>query len=108
MLKEAKKALRITIDAYDDEIMRLLEAGARDLESAGVVLYGEVSCTIGTDDAVIDTSSLSDPLEKQAIITYAMMHFGNPPNYDRLLESYETQKCQLMHATGHTDWGEGK
>jgi hypothetical protein len=105
MLKEAKKALRVTAALYDSEIASLLEAGARDLEIAGVILPGNVSFTVD-GDTVTDTSDLTDPLVMRAIFTYAAMRFGNPPNYDRLSEAYEIQKGQLMHATGYTDYGE--
>lgn len=106
MLKEAKKALRVTASYYDSEIAHLLMSGANDLTIAGVTLPGTVSFTIGTNDAVTDTSTLTDHLAMRAIITYAAMRFGNPPNYDRLAEAYETQKVQLMHAAGYTDYGE--
>ena len=108
MLKEAKKALRVTADYYDSEIASLLMAGANDLEIAGVELPGSVTFTVSTSDAVTDNSTLKDPLVMRAIITYAMMRFGNPPNYDKLLDAYETQKGQLMHAAGYTDYGEGE
>ena len=106
MLKEAKKALRVTVTNFDDEIMRLCEAGLMDLQIAGVVASGTVAFTESTSGAVTDTSTLTDPLVQRAIITYAAMRFGNPPNYDRLLDAYETQKVQLMHAAGYTDYGE--
>jgi len=108
MLAEAKKALRVTVDEFDSEIMSLLMAGARDLEIAGVVLPGEVSCT-ESDGVITDTSTLTDPLAMRAILTYAAMRFGNPPNYDRLKEAYDTQKVQLMHAADYTNYegGEG-
>ena len=106
MLNEAKKALRVTATQFDSEIARLLEAGAKDLEIAGVVLPGEVSFTID-GDTVTDTSTLTDPLAMRAIFTYAAMMFGNPPNYDRLKEAYDTQKVQLMHAGGYTDYESG-
>ena len=106
MLKEAKKALRVTIDHFDSEIANLLMAGANDLAIAGVQLPGTVTFTIGTNDAVTDVSTLTDPLAMRAIITYAAMRFGNPPNYDKLRDAYEEQKVQLMHATGYTDYGE--
>ena len=108
MLKEAKKALRVTASYYDSEIAHLLMSGANDLTIAGVTLPGTVSFTIGTNDAVTDTSTLTDHLAMRAIITYAAMRFGNPPNYDRLAEAYETQKVQLMHAAGYTDYVEGE
>ena len=106
MLKEAKKALRVTTDYYDSEIAHLLMAGANDLKIAGVDLPGIVTFTIGTNDQVTDASTLKDPLVMRAVITYAMMRFGNPPNYDKLAEAYDTQKVQLMHAGAYTDYGE--
>ena len=107
MLKEAKLALRVTHTIYDAEIANLLMAGANDLQIAGVVLPGTVSFTVA-NDVITDTSTLTDPLAMRAIITYAAMRFGNPPNYDKLREAYDTQKGQLMHATGYTDWLNGE
>lgn len=104
MLKEAKKALRVTVDNFDSELAHLLMSGANDLQIAGVTLPGTVSFTIGTNDAVTDTSTLTDDLAMRAIITYAAMRFGNPPNYDKLLDAYETQKVQLMHASAYTNY----
>ena len=107
MLKEAKLALRVTHTIYDAEIANLLMAGANDLQIAGVVLPGTVTFT-ADNDKITDTSTLTDPLAMRAIITYAAMRFGNPPNYDKLREAYDTQKGQLMHATGYTDWLNGE
>lgn len=107
MLKEAKLALRVTHTIYDAEIANLLMAGANDLQIAGVVLPGTVTFTVN-NDVITDTSTLTDPLAMRAIITYAAMRFGNPPNYDKLREAYDTQKGQLMHATGYTDWLNGE
>ena len=107
MLKEAKKALRVTVNNFDSEIAHLLMAGANDLAIAGVQLPGTVTFTIGTNDEVTDASTLTDTLAMRAVITYAQMRFGNPPNYDRLAEAYDLQKVQLMHANGYTDYGEG-
>ena len=106
MLKEAKKALRVTATLFDSEIASLLMAGANDLAIAGVQLPGEVTFTIGTNDEVSDASTLTDPLAMRAVITYAAMRFGNPPNYQQLADAYDLQKVQLMHATGYTDYGE--
>ena len=106
MLKEAKKALRVTSTYYDSEIASLLMAGANDLAIAGVQLPGEVTFTISTGDTVTDMSTLTDALAMRAVITYAQMRFGNPPNYQQLADAYDLQKVQLMHATGYTDYGE--
>jgi len=106
MLKEAKKALRVTATAFDSEIASLLMAGANDLTIAGVVLPGTVTFSV-EGDTVTDLSTLTDDLAMRAILTYAAMRFGNPPNYDKLREAYETQKVQLMHAGAYTDYGDG-
>lgn len=106
MLMEAKLALRITTDAYDAEIASLLEAGARDLTVAGVVLPGTVSFT-DTGEGIQDTSTLVDALCSRAIFTYVRMNFGSPADYDRIREAYRNQKIQLMHSEFYTDYESG-
>ena len=117
MLSECRKALRITTEAYDGELCSLMDAGARDLAIAGVQLPGTVSFTLvstttGTgNDQVTETyyrddSTLTDALAMRAIFTYVRMHFGIPDDWERVRESYNIQKTQLMHATGYTDYGE--
>ena len=104
MLEEAKKALRVTAAAYDSEIASLLMAGASDLMIAGVQLPGTVAFSV-SGGTVTDESTLEDALTQRAIITYVRMMFGSPSDFDKVRESYELQKTQLMHATGYTDWG---
>lgn len=87
MLTNCKTAMRITTDAFDDEISSYINAAEIDLGIAGVVY-----------EAV-------DDLVQKAIITYVRMSFGNPPNYDRLKAAYDEQKAQLQTATGYTEWG---
>ena len=106
MLNEAKKALRVTSTYYDSEIASLLMAGANDLAIAGVKLPGRVTFTVSSAGAIQDASTLKDPLAMRAVITYAQMRFGNPPNYQQLADAYDLQKVQLMHAKGYTDYGE--
>ena len=111
MLKECKQALRITTDAYNGELCSLMEAAADDLKIAGVVIPGVVSFaeeegTGGTSEWV-DYSELEDNLVLRAILTYVRMHFGSPNDYERLKESYNTQKVQLMHASGYTNYESG-
>ena len=108
MLMECKQALRITTDAYDVELCSLMGAAAKDLKIAGVIIPGTVafSTTVTTaGTTTVDASTLSDPLVMRAIFTYVRTHFGSPADYDRLKESYNTQKVQLMHADGYTDYG---
>ena len=88
MITSAKLAARITTDAFDPQIFDLLQAALLDLGVAGVIVPAE-----------------SNVLVKQAAITYFLMHFGAPEEYDRLKRSYDEQKAQLATCTGFTDWG---
>ena len=106
MLAETRKALRISTTAYDSELVSLIRAGYADLEMAGVRLPGTVDFSV-SQGAYTDSSNLEDDLCMRAIITYVRMHFGSPGDYERVKESYDLQKNQLMHATGYTDWGDG-
>lgn len=87
MLDKVKMALRITTDAYDDELTDLISAAALDLGVAGVV-----------------PGESQDELVARAIITYCKMSFGLPEDYDKLKASYDEQKAQMSNATGYTDW----
>ena len=89
LIEKAKMAKRITTDKFDDEVDRLLDAAYLDLGVAGVVLPDSV-----------------DALVEQAAITYFVMNFGEPVNYDRLKRSYDEQKAQLSTCTGYTQWAE--
>lgn len=89
MLTIVKLALRIQTNAFDMELLDLIEAAKVDLGIAGVVVPDEL-------DAIVRT----------AIITYVKLHFGEPDEYDRLKRSYDEQKAQLVTATGYTNWPE--
>ena len=91
MLDAVKRALRLTVDAYDTELRELIAAATADLGIAGVTEYEE-----------------GDPLVRMAVVTYCRMHFGSPDDYDRLAAAYDAQKGALQIATGYTDWGEGE
>ena len=88
LLDEVKLSLRLTTSAYDNQLTGLMNAALLDLGIAGVV-------TTDTDDALI----------RRAIITYCMINFGSPADFDRLKRSYDEQKAQLSTATGYTSWG---
>ena len=87
LIYSAKMAGRITTDYFDVEVERLLNAAMLDLGVAGVVVPSEI-----------------DDLVSQAAITYFLMNFGQPDNYDRLKASYDEQKAQLSMKTGYTTW----
>lgn len=87
LLDKTKMALRITSDAFNDELNDLIESAKLDMKIAGVVLPSEL-----------------DALVTRAIITYCKMSFGLPEDYARLKASYDEQKAQLSNATGYTSW----
>lgn len=85
MLAKVKLALRVTTNAFDDEITGLIEAACADLGVVGVEA----------------TKTTNDPLLTRAIITYCRMNFGSPEDYDRLKKSYDEQKAQMISCTGY-------
>lgn len=88
MLSRVKLALRITTNAFNDEITGLISAALKDLGLVGI----EQSLLVdGTNDELIIT----------AVITYVKLHFGEPSDPERLKRSYDEQKAQLITATGY-------
>ena len=81
MLDLVKKSLRITSDAYNDELNNLIDSAQLDLGIAGVTLPTNL-----------------DAICKTAICTYCKLHFGSPDDYDRLKASYDEQKGQLRES----------
>jgi hypothetical protein len=88
-LDDVKLALRLTTQAYDNELTDLIDAALLDLGVAGV-----------TED------DQTNALIKRAIVTYCKVHFGSPADFDRLKKIYDEQKAQLGMATDYTDWGD--
>lgn len=89
MLDDARKAVRVTTTAYDDELQRLIDAALRLLEKDG-----------------LDQSTLMDPAVLQAVYTYVRANFGSPADYDRLKAAWDEQRAELMTSTGFTDFGD--
>lgn len=87
LIAAAKMAKRMNTTAYDTQVNSLLDAAMLDLGVAGVEVPDEI-----------------DALVENAAITYFLMHFGDPDNYDRLKASYDEQKAQLATCSGYTDW----
>lgn len=88
LINAAKLAARVTTNVYDPQFNQLLDAAMLDMGVAGV----EIPETL-------------DELVETAAITYVLMHFGQPEEYDRLKASYDEQKAQLVTCTGYTEWG---
>lgn len=99
MLEKVKLALRLTTDAFDDELNDLIAAALLDLGIAGIV--------IPTVPVTTEEESEMDPLIIRAVTTYCKLNFGVPADgqYDRLKAAYDEQKGQLAIATGYTNWG---
>ena len=117
MLKEAMLGIRVTDMEYASDIKRLLIAGKRDLEIAGVVIDGEIHIDITeTTDPVTrevtvtanDTSDIDDDLVITALITYvgARGNYAGREEREQLEKSYQLQRTDLANATGYTDFGE--
>ena len=85
MLAKVKLALRVTTDAFDNEINGLIAAACADLGVVGVN---------------VETTT-TDALLTRAIITYCRLNFGSPEDYDRLKRSYDEQKAQMISCTGY-------
>lgn len=93
MLALVKLSLRRTSTAYDTQLTMLINAALCDLGISDI-----------TDTLLVSTTT--DPLLQQAVITYCAMHFGNPDNHERFVESYKEQKAQLLMNSSYTDWGD--
>ena len=111
MLKEAMLAMRVTDMEYAPDIKRLLIAGKRDLEIAGVQIQGEILITITEDEqtgeiTATDNSTITDDLVITAILTYvgARGNYAGAEERTRLETSYDLQRRQLANATGYTNF----
>lgn len=88
MLALVKMALRVSGDAFDEQLNMLIAAAKSDLAVAGV-----------------DPVDEDDVLVQLAVCTFCAFNFGIADDADRLKRVYDEQKAQLATNTGHTDWG---
>jgi len=80
-IDDAKKVLRISSAAFDTEINNLISAAQEDLKIFSIV-----------PEKVVDT----DPLVRNAILTYVKASFGwDNPDSEKLMASYASQKSAL-------------
>lgn len=90
LLPLLKQSARVVTTSFDSlQLTHLINSAQMDLEVAGVIV-----------------PEANGTLVDQAIITYCLMNFGLPEDYDRLKRAYDEQKAQLVTATGYTDWGD--
>ena len=110
MFAEVKDALPISVDAYDGEIVRQINAAVLDLTtSAEIVLPGTISITRTQNQQtgaweITDNSTVTDALIITAITVWCQLRIGNPPNYDKLLAAYESLKGQLRLSKTYSDF----
>ena len=86
MIDKVKLALRLKSNAFDEEIMGLIDACKLDLRLAGVNL-------------IID----GDPLEERAIILYCKANFGYGDEKGNFQRAYEALRDSLSMAGDYTD-----
>lgn len=97
MLAKVKLAKRIQTTVFDSELLDLIAAAIADIKHAGVKFEAD---EVRTNGAVSDYT-VNDPLVSRAIVTYCVMNFGSPDDYDRLKASYDEQKGQLRESSAY-------
>jgi len=125
MLAIVKKALRITKDAFDDELMLLINDCIEEMTGLGVLvnfygqnyiididreylatIYGQKIYVQDEDHPLPDGVEIPDsPQILTAIIAYCKWKFGDNENADRWENIYHEKLAQLKTMTGFTDWG---
>lgn len=97
LLDKVKVACRVTSTAYDDELTDLISAAFADIGIA------DVKASLLVEDNIL-------PLVQRAVITYCKLNFGfvqlEEHQYNRLKESYDEQKAQMLMNSRYTNWGD--
>lgn len=89
IIAKAKITLRVSTDAFDEEIGDLIDAAVDTLITRGVTVGEELR-----------------PMETRAVLTYVRLNFGDPEDDVRLKRSWDEQLSQLMTTTGYTKWSD--
>ena len=87
MLELVKKALRVTKDAFDDELNMLIESCLQEMAAMNV--------------------NISEPYDDQikaAVVAYCKWQFGFHEDKESWEKIYHTKLAQLKTMTGYTDW----
>lgn len=104
MFAEVKDTLPISGDDYDAQIIREIKACALDLTtSAEITLPGTIDITRSAQGVITDNSTCTDELIITAISVWCNMRIGNPPNYDKLLDAYNSLKGQFRLSKTYTE-----
>lgn len=81
IIKLVKLQKMWTTSTFDELIMSKAQAAMSDMASIGI-------------------PDLSDPLYREAVVTYCVMNLGviNPQEYDRLKRAYDEMRSQMQTA----------
>jgi len=93
MLDKVKLALRISGNAFDDEVADVINAAIADLRLVGIA--------IPDNGGSPDVSG--DPLLVRAVILYAKANFGYLEDAEKYRSAYDYLKCALCLAGGSDD-----
>lgn len=115
LFKKVKEGLPVSGDGYDGQIITQIRAAVLDLtSSAEIVLDGVVDIertentpATTSEEAsytITDNSTIEDELIITAITTWCNMRIGNPPNYDKLREAYESIKGQMRQSSKYSNF----
>lgn len=99
LLDKVKKALRVKMAVFDDEIQGLIDACEVDLRLGGVHIPKEVAPADGEEPPV------GDPLITRAIILYAKANFGYSEDSEKYAKAYDHLKCSLSLAGDYNGMG---
>lgn len=91
MLELVKLALRITTDAFDDEIQLYIDDCILSMNKLGVT-----ASEAATDDPQITT----------AVIAYCKWKFGENSEKESWKRIYDEKLAEMQMQTGYTDWGD--
>lgn len=97
LFSKVKDGLPVSGNAYDGQIITQIRAAVLDLTtSTEIVIDGVVDIERDAQTGEItDNSSIDDELVITAISVWCNMRIGNPQNYDKLREAYNSLKGQM-------------
>ena len=107
LFSKVKDGLPVSGNAYDGQIITQIRAAVLDLTtSTEIVLDGVVDIERDeTTKEITDNSTIDDELVITAISVWCNMRIGNPPNYDKLLEAYNSLKGQMRMSSRYNGRG---
>ena len=89
MLEIVKLALRITTDAFDDQVQLLIDDCILSMNKLGVTAA---------------TAETNDPQIISAVISYCGWKFGKNDERDTFKRDYDEKLAELKMQTGYTTW----